>query len=62
MAYFKSSDDVEQNKQKWTSNLPLSINTKRRDLPLVASLTNYIRLPQKRHIIGRYHALLNENK
>lgn len=62
MAYFKSSDNVEKNAQKWASNLPSSIHTKRRDLPYVECLTSFIRLPKNRHILGRYHILLEEDK
>jgi len=61
MAYLKSSDTVKKNAQKWTSNLP-SIHTIRRDLPRVECLTNLTRLPQKWHVLGRYHTLLEENK
>lgn len=39
MAYFKSSDTVKKNAQKWTSNLPSSIHTMRRDLPRVECLS-----------------------
>ena len=62
MAYFKSSDTVEKNAQKWALNLPSSIHTMRRNLPRVECLTSFIRLPQKQHILGRYHMLLEEDK
>lgn len=62
MAYFKSGDTVEKNSRKWACNLPSSIHTKRRDLPRVDCLTSFTRLPQKRHILGRYHMLLDEDK
>lgn len=62
MAYCKSSDTVKKNAQKWCSNLPSSIHTMRRDLPLVECLTSFTRLPQKWQVLGRYHTLLEENK
>lgn len=62
MAYFKSSDTVEKNAQKWACNLPSSIHTMRRNLPRVECLTSFTRLPQKWHILGRYHMLLEEDK
>lgn len=62
MSYFKSSETVKKNARKWASNLPLSSYTKQHDLPRVECLTSYTRLSQKRHILGRYHTLLEEDK
>lgn len=61
MAYYKSSQEIKKNAESWTQNFAHDAK-KRRDIPLIESLSGFTRLPRKKDIIGRYHTLLETAK
>ncbi len=60
MAYHKSSESVKKNVVSWTKNL--AVKPTRRNMPMIETLSNYVRIPKKKDIIGRYHSLLDQAK
>ena len=62
MSFFKADSSVTQNKKAWTANFPTSSITNRRALSRVESFNNYVRLPLKSQVLGRYHVLLEKSK
>lgn len=61
MAYYKSSEIINTNAESWTKNINID-TTKRRDIPMIKTLSSFTRLPQKKDIIGRHHKLLETAK
>ena len=61
MAYYKSSDIINKNAESWTKNITIDA-AKRRDIPIIAMLSSFTRLPQKKDIISRHHTLLETAK
>ena len=62
MSFFKADSSVTKNKKVWTANFPTSSIPNRRALPRVESFNDYVRLPLKRQVLGRYHVLLEKSK
>jgi len=61
MSYYRSSETIMKNSDKWKTNLEID-TTKRRDIPVILVLSSYSRLPSKNDIIGRYHTLFSDAK
>ena len=61
MAYYKSSEAIKKNVESWTQNVATDA-TKRRDIPIIETLSSFTRLPRKKDIISRYHTLLETAK
>ena len=66
MAYHKPARIVQKNVYAWTDNLPaksLSLQEPtRRHLPKVDCLNDFVGMPLKKHILGRYYFLLESTK
>ena len=62
MSFFKADSSVTKNKQAWTANFPTSSITNRRALSRVENFNDYVRLPLKSQVLGRYHVLLEKSK
>ena len=66
MAYQKSARIVQKNVYAWTDNLPaksLSLQEPtRRHLPKVDCVTNFVRMPLKKHVLSRYYFLVESTK
>lgn len=62
MAYYKSSEAIKKNAESWTQNVAFGDATKRRDIPIIETLSSFTRLPRKKDIIGRHHTLLETVK
>ena len=50
MSYFMSNEIIKKNGESWTQNLAADVRRKR-DMPIVELLSNYTRLPPRKHII-----------
>ena len=63
MAYFKSSETVDKNKEKWQQNLPNFQHKKRSNIEMEEKpIDEKCKMPLKKHIIGRYIFLTNTIK
>ena len=66
MAYHKSARIIQKNVYAWTDNLlgkSLSLQeSTRRHVPKVDCITDFVRMPLKKHILGRYYFLLESTK
>ena len=66
MAYHKSARIIQRNVYAWTDNLlgkSLSLQEPtRRHVPKVDCLTDFVRMPLKKHILCRYYFLLESTK
>ena len=52
---------LRKTKKSWTQNLAIDVR-RRRDMLIIELLSNYTRLPPRKHIIVRYHTLLEHSK
>ena len=61
MTYYKSSETIKKNAESWKQNVAIDA-TKRRDIPIIETLSSFTRLPRKKDIIGRFHTILETMK
>ena len=57
MSGFKSFDTVKKNSKVWAQNLPKPKGNQKRIFPRIETLTDFIRLPLKKDILGLYITL-----
>ena len=63
MSFKKSLNSVEKNASIWSENLSTSMKIKRNSsIPLVDNLTELVRMPRNRDILGRFVKLRTDLK